>query len=80
MDKSDPSSIMTDPEKGSSITDAPSITGEPEPATEKTSLTEPRLYLILGSIVLVGFLITLDGSIVVTVCVLLSYGFPGGKS
>jgi hypothetical protein len=65
MDKSTPSLVTTDPEKGTSTPDAPSVIGEP--ATEETFLTGLKLYLTLGSIVIIGFLITLDSSIVVTV-------------
>jgi hypothetical protein len=75
MDKSDPSLVRTDPEKGSSTRDAPSVTGKTEPTTEKAFLTGLKLYLTLGSVVIVGFLITLDGSIVVTVCVLFLVAF-----
>jgi hypothetical protein len=60
-----PSLVMADPEKGTSTSGAPSVTEET--ATEKTFLTGLKLYLTLGSIVIVGFLITLDSSIVVTV-------------
>ena len=68
MDKSAPSSLLTDPEKGlSTPEDATSILIETATGAEKTFLTGPKLYLTLGSIVIVGFLITLDGSIVVTV-------------
>lgn len=67
MDKSDPSLVPTDPEKGSSTAETPSVTGETEPTIEKAFLTGLKLYLTLSSIIIVGFLITLDGSIVVTV-------------
>jgi hypothetical protein len=65
MTASVPLSVMKDPEKGNSTPDAPSILEEP--VIEETHLTGLKLYLTLGSIVIVGFLITLDGSIVVTV-------------
>lgn len=68
---SDSSSITQDPEKGISTPEAPSVPGETEQATEKPFLTGIKLYLTLGSVILVGFLITLDASIVVTVRVLI---------
>ena len=67
MEKSSQSSVLTDPEKGRSSPDTPSILTATDPVPEKTFLTGPKLYLTLFSIVIVGFLITLDGSIVVTV-------------
>jgi hypothetical protein len=66
MDNSTPSSVTLDPEKRLSTPDAASVVEEP--ATEITHFTGLKLYITLGSIVIVGFLITLDGSIVVTVC------------
>jgi hypothetical protein len=66
MDNSSPSSVALDPEKGISTPDAPSVVEEP--ATEITHFTGLKLYITLGSIVIVGFLITLDASIIVTVC------------
>ncbi|KAN0102744.1 MFS multidrug transporter [Hyaloscypha variabilis] len=66
MEKSSQSSVLTDPEKGRSSPDTPSILTATDPVPEKTFLTGPKLYLTLFSIVIVGFLITLDGSIVVT--------------
>jgi len=64
MDNSSPSSVTLDPEKGISTPDAPSVVQEP--ATEITHFTGLKLYITLGSIVIVGFLITLDASIIVT--------------
>ncbi|PMD19411.1 efflux pump [Hyaloscypha hepaticicola] len=64
MDNSTPSSVTLDPEKGISTPDAPSVVEEPAP--EITHLTGLKLYITLGSIVIVGFLITLDASIIVT--------------
>ncbi len=65
MDNSIPSSVTLDPEKGISTPDAPSVVEEP--ATEITHFTGLKLYITLSSIVIVGFLITLDSSIIVTV-------------
>ncbi len=65
MNNSVPSSVTMDQEKGAQTPDAPSLLEEP--TIEKTHLTGLKLYLTLGSVVIVGFLITLDGSIVVTV-------------
>jgi hypothetical protein len=73
MDNSSPSSVTLDPEKGISTPDAPSVVQEPE--TEITHFTGLKLYITLGSIVIVGFLITLDASIIVTVCTSHEFSF-----
>lgn len=71
MDRSNPPSVATDTEKGDSTPSVPSITERTKPVTEETFLTGLKLYVTLGSVVIVGFLITLDSSIVVTVRMLL---------
>lgn len=73
MEKSDSSSIHTDPEKGVTTPEAPSINENTERAIEPIFLSGIKLYLTLSSVILVGFLITLDASIVVTVRVCCLY-------
>jgi hypothetical protein len=72
MEKSDAEEpAIMDPEKGEATPDSTNSivaeeTGAETPQAE--TLTGWKLYLTLFSVMIVGFLITLDASIVVTVC------------
>jgi hypothetical protein len=61
-----PDSITMEQEKE---TETPDITGVTDQTPSGNEfLTGLKLYLTLGSVTIVGFLISLDASIIVTVC------------
>ena len=64
MEKPEPNAM--DQEKGTETPDTTSAIEETQNSNE--FLTGLKLYLTLGTIVIAGFLITLDASIIVTVC------------
>jgi hypothetical protein len=68
-----PDPITMEQEKETETPDATSVTDETPSRNE--FLTGLKLYLTLGSVTIVGFLITLDASIIVTVCLNQSYPF-----
>ena len=72
MEKSDiEEPTFMDPEKGEATPDSTNSIAADETRAETPqaeTLTGWKMYLTLFSVMIVGFLITLDASIVVTVC------------
>jgi preprotein translocase subunit Sss1 len=64
MENPDP--ITMEQEKETETSDTTSVTDQTPSRNE--FLTGLKLYLTLGSVTMVGFLISLDASIIVTVC------------